>query len=371
MRLNISLGSRENQKPQDWSAAINTAMSLMNLSYAEFYITNVCNLNCPNCNRFNNFSFSGHSSWEEYKEHYSKWAKILKIDEIGILGGEPMLNPDFMSWLRGIRDLWPKSKINVITNGTQLNKFPDFYDYVSKNSKHIKIKISYHGFIQKEKVVNDIKNWLQQPVKITFPHNKTSDESWQQSWNNIKDPSWPDCSTPQDFINLPSQIQKECTEIHNVSLDSWQNEFCLTNFTDCNGVEIQAGMSNQFHTSTVLFDSISQTLSLNNSDPQKALDVCYGKKCHHFIRGKLYKCGPMGILPEFIKQFNVKIFNDDLQLLNSYKPAEPDWDQRQIESFIDDLKNKKVIPQCKFCPETIAPKKFEAGTKKIKLVKIN
>ena len=38
------------------------------LNYAEFYITNVCNLNCTECNRFNNYHFSGHQRWDDYSD---------------------------------------------------------------------------------------------------------------------------------------------------------------------------------------------------------------------------------------------------------------------------------------------------------------
>ena len=60
------------------------------LPYVEFYITNVCNLNCTNCNRFNNYAFAGHQRWADNKEFYQQWAEILDVQEISILGGEPL-----------------------------------------------------------------------------------------------------------------------------------------------------------------------------------------------------------------------------------------------------------------------------------------
>ena len=37
--------------------------------------------------------------------------------------------------------------------------------------------------------------------------------TWQEFYQNIKDPQWPDCATEKDFDTLPAQIQKECLEI--------------------------------------------------------------------------------------------------------------------------------------------------------------
>lgn len=37
--------------------------------------------------------------------------------------------------------------------------------------------------------------------------------TWQEFYNEIKDPAWPDCATEEEFTNLSSVIQKECTEL--------------------------------------------------------------------------------------------------------------------------------------------------------------
>lgn len=342
----------------------------MRIPYAEFYITNVCNLNCINCNRFNNFNFSGHSYWKDHAETYKKWSTILEIDEIGILGGEPLINPDFMSWLEGIANLWPKSKICIITNGSQLHRHPTLYNYVAKNSKRIKFDLSFHGFSQQLKVSNIIENWLQKPFSQTVVHTPRTKQLWQQCWDKIKDDSWPPCPDPKDFVNLPDYIQKECKDMHHISLDIWEKEVCTTVFCDANQVTIEANLSNSFNKSSIIFDPINKKLSLNNSDPEKALAVCYSKKCHHFIKGKLHKCGPVGVLPEFIQQFEVEMSESDRDLINGYVPASADWDIKNLQNFVDDLNNQKVIPQCKFCPESMVGNQFEADAKKTKLIKI-
>jgi organic radical activating enzyme len=76
------------------------------ISNTEFYITNVCNLNCFNCNRFNNFDFKGYQKWSDYKEIYTQWAQHVKLQRVTILGGEPLLNPTILDWIDGINGLW-------------------------------------------------------------------------------------------------------------------------------------------------------------------------------------------------------------------------------------------------------------------------
>lgn len=40
-------------------------------------------------------------------------------------------------------------------------------------------------------------------------------QRWVSWYENIRDPSWPDCNYEDDFINLPEYIQKECYEKFN------------------------------------------------------------------------------------------------------------------------------------------------------------
>ena len=116
----------------------------------EFYITNVCNLNCVNCNRFNNHDFSGYQKWSDYKEIYAQWSKHIRLQRVTILGGEPLLNPTILDWIDGINQLWGKT-VQVLTNVTRLNHVPNLYDRMIKfrdpirfwKKNWIKIKTQY------------------------------------------------------------------------------------------------------------------------------------------------------------------------------------------------------------------------------------
>ena len=81
-------------------------LSKRSLDKVEFYITNVCNLNCNHCNRFNNYNFTGWQRWSDYQADYEQWGKYLDIKHKVILGGEPLLNPDIIKWIQGIHKIW-------------------------------------------------------------------------------------------------------------------------------------------------------------------------------------------------------------------------------------------------------------------------
>jgi 2-polyprenyl-3-methyl-5-hydroxy-6-metoxy-1,4-benzoquinol methylase len=56
--------------------------------------------------------------------------------------------------------------------------------------------------------------------------------SWKKSYMSIKDKSWPECNTFEDFDALPESIRSECIDIHRVSPDIHKQEFVknLTNY---------------------------------------------------------------------------------------------------------------------------------------------
>jgi organic radical activating enzyme len=342
---------------------------MFTLDYAEFYITNVCNLNCKNCNRFNNFYFKGHRLWETHKHDYAKWAELIEFDTIGILGGEPLLNPDFSNWFYGVCELWPNSKICVITNGTQIAKFKNLYSLLTGVNNHVIFEINCHNLDVKHVYEQQIEEMLGEECekKYVSPDNW---KYWRKSYNAVKDESWPECPTPDDFYKLPQWIQDELAN----DFDIWPEDIKLKQqqvILKNSQLTVKIHPAASFNNSTLIYEDSTQTLSLHKSDPLKAMEACYFKKCHHFIDGKLFKCGPVGILPDFVRQFDVQRDNEQEKLIQSYEPALPNWTNEKLNNFIYNLKNAIPIDQCSLCPEKMTNYDFTGTTDKIKLVRID
>jgi hypothetical protein len=84
--------------------------------------------------------------------------------------------------------------------------------------------------------------------------------------------------------------------------------------------------------------------------------------------GKMYKCHHVALLPEFIKQFQVEIDSEDMNLLDSYQPLESTASTEVMDDFLENL--KKPMPQCKLCPSKLLPIKLQSSTDKPKVKKI-
>lgn len=268
----------------------------------DFYITNVCNLTCDNCNRFNNYNFKGWQRWSDYESIYEHWGQLVELRAITIMGGEPMLNPSIKEWVQGLNRIFG-IEVQILTNGTRFRQCSDLYSSLLWRSKRTGA-LNHIGV----------------------------------SLHNLKD--WPEMeSSIHDFLQGPVKVQ---TKEQNIWNADWH-------FADRNGVKINVYRVDEFGPSAIRPTDTGK-LTLHNSDPVQAHDNCsFAKfKSYHFIKGKLYKCGPVALLPEFNEQFALHLSTDDLDLLNSYQPLTVDNYQDCYQKFFENLDDP--IPQCKFCP---------------------
>ena len=274
----------------------------IHLDKLEFYITNVCNLTCSNCNRYNNFHFKGWAKWDDYAEGLEQLSRHVHVQKPVILGGEPLLNPDIVKWINGLQRLWPNSyPAQIQSNGTRIDRVPRLYDAI-KSICGSWIGVSIHRPEDQQEIFARIRNFLQ--GEITYSEN----------------PNNPMGSVYQ--------------------------------FRDSNGVEVHVWNNDMFGNTNVI-ERDNGGFGLYNSNPERAHDACSFRKWknYHWIRGRLYKCGPVALMPEFDQQHTFDISLEDREILNSYRGLSMDeLESRGPEFFrtIDD-----VIPQCKFCPETI------------------
>jgi len=76
----------------------------------------------------------------------------------------------------------------------------------------------------KSKHIQDRYNEIYAPITQKWIEYRLSnlDHAWDKKYQLIKDPSWPECGTIQEFENLPTWIQDECKNIHNFTPLIWK-----------------------------------------------------------------------------------------------------------------------------------------------------
>jgi len=271
----------------------------------EFYITNVCNLTCDHCNRFNNFNFKGWQNWKDYEADYQRWGELIDLQACTIMGGEPLLNPTIVDWVKGINQAFGIG-VQILTNGTRFNQTPGLYDAIAgfrrtdENGKeHLNsIAVSLHNLDELEELKLSIRKFL------------------------------------------PGRIYQ----------DRWRPDLWGTNYQYGNDdVFINIYFQDEFINSSIWTDEQGRQ-QLHNNNPMQAHDECIFVlyKSYHFIRGKLYKCGPLALMPEFDQQYPFDLSPKDREILHSYQPLTVDNFAEYGEEFLANLDNP--LAQCKFCP---------------------
>ena len=330
----------------------------------EFYITNVCNFNCVNCNRLNNYYFSGHQLWKDYADAYHTWSQKIDLVEMSILGGEPLLNPSLMEWITGLKRLWPAAKLHVLSNGSRLEYWHKRGLFELLAETNTDLDLFLHNRSRRKEIIEEIKNYLVNPVGELI--NNTHVE-WAQCYNNVKDPSWPECNTYDDFANLPRHIQQECVEIHKIGWDDFLQDTGIYSIKDANGVQVFINFAEDFLTAPLKYSGADQ-FNVYHSIPEQAHKVCPSKHCTTMFSGKMYKCHHMALLPEFSKQYNVVMTNDQKTLLGSYQPLLPQDELEVMDNFIKNLRH--TMPQCQLCPSSLDVTKLTSSTDKPKVKKL-
>jgi hypothetical protein len=217
---------------------------------------------------------------------------------MSIMGGEPLMNPTFYEWVRGLMELWPGRRIIIPINGTLLHKHPQLYPLLQAHPELL-LDVSLHNKQHKQKIIDDIKNLLTAPFTYEFDN---------------------------------TQYQEKLV------------------ITDTNGVRVIVRYSWWFHQGALTVDPETGRPTLHNSDPEKAHSICHSQTCHHFGRGRLYKCGPAALFPELDQQHPLWLTDDQRQRMLSVNSIDINDTLAVKQQFIDCIKDP--IPQCSLCPES-------------------
>lgn len=98
----------------------------------EFCITKHCNLNCRSCDHFCPLvEQQEFMDFDVFSCDIQRLSELFhaKAEQILILGGEPLLSPDILKYMRLTRKCFPHANIYIVTNGILLDKMEeDFWE---------------------------------------------------------------------------------------------------------------------------------------------------------------------------------------------------------------------------------------------------
>jgi organic radical activating enzyme len=256
------------------------------LPFLETMITQACNISCLGCTNYSDLKHAGYLSWSDGKKQIESWLDRVTIPDFGIMGGEPLINPEVGAWIQGCRDLMPDSQIRFTTNGLLLNKQLDILD-----------------------LFDEIGNCV---FKITV---------------HVENAELEDLI---EYIN--SRYAWEPVIEHGISRFKTRNNF-----------RFQINRPKVF---TKTYKNAYSNMQPYNNDPILAFENCCQTTCPLLYKGSIYKCSTSGLLKEVLEKFNNPNFAEwEKYIVDGITPACTD---KELADFIENFGRPHAI--CRQCP---------------------
>jgi len=256
------------------------------LPFVETMVNQNCNLACHGCSNYSDVTWQGYTSWKAGKASLERWLARVDIPDFGILGGEPLMNPQIEKWIVGLRELMPNTQIRFTTNGLLLDK-------------------KFHVV----KLLEEIGNCV---FKIAV---------------HVQDD------------NLEKNIQK----IYNMY--DWQEveEFGVKRYTTGNQFRYHVKRPDVFWKT---YKGTYENMMPHNSKPADAFSLCCQQTCPLLYKDKIYKCSTNGLLEDILRRVGNPNYDQWEPFL--YKGLASDCSDAELSQFLNNFGNPHAM--CKMCP---------------------
>jgi len=259
------------------------------LPFLEIMLTQVCNLSCAGCSTYSDLPHRGYQDWTQTQQWLKQWLERISVEDIGFMGGEPLINPHVLTWLAGVRELLPNSRIRFPTNGLLLKRNWHVVKWLYRDGNAV-LKITNHT----DGAVLDVIDQLR------------STYHW--------------------------------TPIHEYGIDRWVTD---------TGLRLQINRPEKF---TQTFQGTYSTMAPWDNNPQQAYDHCHQQTCPMLWNSRIYKCSTSALTQTAWQTHGrpnaelwIKYFDDEQ---NSSIGLESD--NHQLQAFAANFGKTHAI--CRQCP---------------------
>lgn len=140
----IDLFSKEQLTKEDSARILTPYNKLEQLYHLDIHILDECNIKCKGCAHFAPLVENDvYLTMDEFTKNLDRLKELIpNINQIAILGGEPLLHPDLCEILKYTRKIYPYSEIDLVTNGTMLlSSKQELFDTIVANNIRVNISL--------------------------------------------------------------------------------------------------------------------------------------------------------------------------------------------------------------------------------------
>lgn len=257
------------------------------LPFLETMITYACNLSCHGCTNYSDYNMKGSVTWEQGRADIEPWLKRVDIPDFGILGGEPLLNPDLKNWIYGLRELLPNAQIRFTTNAKLFMRKKEVLDWCLDIGNCV-FKFTIH---QDAKYVQD---------SVEYVRNRTV-------W-------WP---------------------VHEYGINRWSTH---------NNVKFQINYPTHFFKT---YQGTYVNMKPFDNNPKDAFDICIQQTCPLLFNGKIYKCSSIALLSKVLDDWG-HVDDPDWEPYAKGHGLSIGCSDHDLQKFINNFGKPAGI--CRMCP---------------------
>lgn len=258
------------------------------LPFIETMLTYGCNLSCRGCTNYSDYNVGGLVSWEQGRSWIKDWLTRVDIKDFGLIGGEPLMNPQVIDWIQGCRQLMPETQIRFTTNAVLLKKRPEVIQSLMDIGNCV-IKLSLHQ--------------------------------------------------PQEFYT-----QETLAWLFGVADWSPVTEHGINRWRTANNVRLQINFPQRF---VKTFQGEYENMMPYQSNPNESYDICVQQTCPLLYNNRLYKCSSIALLDTVLTNWNQPKQGAWAPYLK-YQGIGIDCSENDLQNFLSNFGKPESI--CTMCP---------------------
>jgi hypothetical protein len=105
--------------------ALVSSRQKLSVSAAEYNLAEHCNLSCYQCDHASPLVAKKFASLAEFERDMRALSQAVHLSELRLVGGEPLLHPQLIEFMKATREIGIADEIKVYTNGVLLHTMPD------------------------------------------------------------------------------------------------------------------------------------------------------------------------------------------------------------------------------------------------------
>ncbi|UQZ90395.1 radical SAM protein [Deltaproteobacteria bacterium Smac51] len=113
-----------------------------------------CNLNCIGCDHFSPVAEEGFTDVDKYERDLIRLSELFgdDVSSITLVGGEPLMHPQLIEFIKRSRRHFPKTGLGLFTNGILLTRMPAQFWEACRDEKVVIIITNYPIKIDNDKI---------------------------------------------------------------------------------------------------------------------------------------------------------------------------------------------------------------------------